>query len=78
MLLSLVHRHCCKYSIVSQIVRHHSAESSKFDVHDIKHKSKVPAKPTVSLRDFKTEKIAIETETIELLQRLALVNLSDQ
>lgn len=78
MLFSLINRHCRKFSIISHIVRYKSTGKEKFDVLDLKYKSKVPAKPTVSLDDYKTEKITIDKDTIELLQRLSLVNLSDQ
>lgn len=79
MLCSLIHRHCHKISIINQIVRYKSAAGKQpSDVYVLKHKSKVPAKPTVKLNDYKTEKIKIDKETIELLQRLALVNLTDQ
>lgn len=79
MLFSILHRHCFKQSIINRIVRNKSAIGAvKFDVHNIVHKTKVPLKPTVNINNIKTEKIAIDKATIELLQRLSLVNLSDQ
>lgn len=79
MLFSIVRHHCCKQSIINRIVRNKSAIGAvKFDVHDIKHQTKVPLKPTVNISDIKTEEITIDKATIELLQRLALVNLSDK
>ena len=47
------------------------------DFTDIKHPTKVPLKP-VSADAIKTEKVNIDKNTIELLMRLSLVNLSDE
>lgn len=79
MIFPIARRHHITYLLVKNIVRNKSAVPSvKFDVRDIKNKSKVPLKPTVNVNDIKTEKIAVDNSTLELLQRLALVNLSDQ
>lgn len=48
------------------------------DFNAIKHTTKVPLKPTVSTEPIKTEKVKIDNDTIELLMRLSLVNLSDE
>lgn len=57
-----------------------AAFSSKsiIDVNDIKHPTKVPLKPVVSLDAIPTEKVNIDEKTIELLMRLSLVNITDQ
>lgn len=79
MLFAIARRRHITYLLVNNIIRNKSAASSiKFDVRDIKNKTKVPLKPVVNVNDIKTEKIDIDNSTIELLQRLALVNLSDQ
>lgn len=79
MLFAIARRRHITYLLVNNIIRNKSAASSiKFDVRDIKNKIKVPLKPVVNVNDIKTEKIDIDNSTIELLQRLALVNLSDQ
>lgn len=48
------------------------------DFNDIKHPTKVPLKPVISTDAIKTEKVKIDKDTIELLMRLSLVNLSDE
>lgn len=48
------------------------------DFNHIKHPTKVPLKPVVSANAIKTEKVTIDKDTIELLMRLSLVNLSDE
>lgn len=48
------------------------------DFNSIKHPTKVPFKPVVSVDAIKSEKVKIDKETIELLMRLSLVNLSDE
>lgn len=48
------------------------------DFNDIKLPTKVPLKPVISTDAIKTEKIKIDKDTIELLMRLSLVNLSDE
>lgn len=48
------------------------------DFNDIKHPTKVPLKPVISTDAIKTEKVKIDEDTIELLMRLSLVNLSDE
>lgn len=49
-----------------------------FDVTDIKYPTKIPLKPVVSIDSIPTEKVNIDPQTIELLMRLSLVNISDQ
>lgn len=44
---------------------------------DIKYPTKVPLKPIAS-DTIKSEKVNIDKDTIELLMRLSLVNLSDE
>lgn len=55
-----------------------SSKKPEIDFNHIKHPTKVPSKPVVSVDEIKTEKVKIDKETIELLTRLSLVNLSDE
>lgn len=54
-----------------------SSKKSALDFNDIKHPTKVPPKPVIT-HTIKSEKINIDRDTIELLMRLSLVNLSDE
>lgn len=48
------------------------------DYNQIKHRTKVPLAPVISTATKPTEKISIDKPTLELLERLSLVNLSDK
>lgn len=61
-----------------QLAKKYSTASEPIDFNLIKHKTKVPLQPVVSTDDIKTEKVAIDKLTLELLERLSLVNLNDQ
>lgn len=54
-----------------------ASNKSPLDFNDIKHPTKVPLKP-IATNTTKPEKVTIDKETIELLMRLSLVNLSDE
>lgn len=54
-----------------------SLKKPALDFNDIKHPTKVPLKPIAS-NAIKPEKVKIDKDTIELLTRLSLVNLSDE
>lgn len=54
-----------------------STNKSALDFNYIKYPTKVPLKPVLS-NAIKSEKVNIDKETIELLMRLSLVNLSDE
>lgn len=55
-----------------------TSSTTVLDFKAIKYPTKVPLKPVVSVDTIKTEKVKINKETIELLMRLSLVNLSDE
>lgn len=53
--------------------------SKNLDFNNIKHKSKVPLKPCITSDTAKSQaKFQISKETLELLEKLSLVNLSDK
>lgn len=56
-----------------------ASNSFALKFNEIKHKTKVPLKPIISTVSQKTApKITIDRQTLELLERLSLVNLSDK
>lgn len=60
------------------LMRRSTSSTPSLDFEKINHPTKVPGKPVVSLNSIKTEKINIDKETIELLVRLSLVNITDE
>lgn len=53
-------------------------KSTIVDFNTIKHKSKVPLKSTASIEPIQTNKVVIDKNILELLERLSLCNLSDK
>lgn len=79
MIISIASRQLLRNTFTRAIVRQNTTfGKAKLDVNQIKHKTKVPLKPFISISDIKTEKVSIDKDTIELLMRLSLVNLTDQ
>lgn len=74
----IIHRNSLLKSTIN-ITRacHTSSKKSALDFNDIKYPTKVPLKP-IATSTIKSEKVTIDRETIELLMRLSLVNLSDE
>lgn len=62
------------YSVSKKYVT--ATKSLAFNI--TKYKTKVPLKPTTSAKPIETEKTAIDLDTLELLERLSLCNLSDK
>lgn len=54
-----------------------SSKTSALNFKELKYPTKVPLKP-IATSTIKSEKVTIDRETIELLMRLSLVNLSDE
>lgn len=79
MLTSLPSR-CFPLRLLQKVSRAHSTLLKKpaIDFNHIKHPTKVPLKPVASVGPIKTERVQIDKDTIELLMRLSLVNLSDE
>lgn len=76
----------CRNVINNVLLRsvHRSVQTCKqlstkpiLDFNDIKHPTKVPLKP-VTTEPIKSEPVKVDKETVELLMRLSLVNLSDE
>lgn len=78
MFISVLKRRSVFHNIPAFLRTHFYSTNSTFDVNDIKHPTKVPLKPVVSLNAIPSEKISIDQPTIELLMRLSLVNITDE
>lgn len=71
-------KNVCLRSLNRSIRACGTTSKAVLDFKDIKHTTKIPLKPVVSVDSIKIEKVKIDKETIELLMRLSLVNLSDE
>lgn len=78
MLISVLKRRSVLQKISAFLRKTSYSTNSAFNVNDIKHPTKVPLKPVVSLNAIPSEKISIDQPTIELLMRLSLVNITDE
>lgn len=78
MLISVLRRRSVLRNIPAFLPKTLYSTNSTFDLNDIKHPTKVPLKPVVSLNAIPSEKISIDQPTIELLMRLSLVNITDE
>lgn len=78
MLVSVLKRRSILQNISAFLRKNSYSAYSTFDVNEIKHRTKVPLKPVVSLDAIPSEKVSFDQKTVELLMRLSLVNISDE